>query len=58
MVPKLDARGFDAGDKLAKLEDTAEKNRIARAKTTAEFGGALFDFDSPLKKEEEEEVPA
>ena len=35
-----------------------EKNRIARAKTTAEFGGALFDFDSPLKKEEEEEVPA
>ena len=55
MIPQLDARGFDAGDKVAKLEDTAEKNRIARAKTTAEFGGALFDFDDPLKKKEEED---
>ena len=56
MVPKLDARGFNAGDKVAKLEDTVEKNRIGRAKTTGEFGGAIFDFDDPLKKKEEEEL--
>ncbi len=48
-------RARQAADDLDQFKIDAEKRRVARAKTTAEFGGALFDFDDPLKKKEEEE---
>ena len=47
-----------AADDLDQFKIDAENRRVAKAQEIAKFGGALFDFDDPLKKKEEEEVPA